>query len=101
MTNREPAKGIIVPKREDERQLSLSGRHPVYCTCTECTDRLLNKKNIKSKKASWKKLFGGEKVKPHPANCSCATCNLLRSVDGLQPIGKPKSGLLRRLFGKR
>ena len=92
-----------MPKREDETRQSLFGKHPVYCTCTQCTERFLQKKGIKPGKVA-KKPFGktgGEKVMAHPADCTCATCSLLRSVDNLLPVEKRKAGLLQRLLGRK
>ena len=93
-----------MPKREDETRQSLSGKHPVYCTCTQCTESFLQKKGIKPGKPSKKRPFsktGGEKVMAHPADCTCATCNLLRSVESLPPVEKRKAGLLQRLLGRK
>ena len=85
-----------MPKREDERNLRLHGKHPAYCTCTVCTDRFLKRKGIKKSG----KGVAREKVKPHPQNCQCATCNLLSSVGELPDLPRPKRGLLNRLFRK-
>jgi hypothetical protein len=106
-----------MPRREDERRIDPSGKHPEYCTCARCTERFLRKKGIARGKVRKKGFFGGsggEKVKPHPADCSCATCNLLRSVGGPPasnagnrraesgtPDGRPRKGLLRRLLGRK
>jgi hypothetical protein len=106
-----------MPRREDERRIDPSGKHPEYCTCARCTESFLRKKGIgrgKGKKKGPSGGSGGEKVKPHPANCSCATCNLLRSVgggpsspleigdsvEGKGPTNRPKKGLLRRFLGR-
>jgi hypothetical protein len=106
-----------MPRREDERRIDPSGKHPEYCTCTRCTERFLRKKGIARGKVRKKGFFGGsggEKVKPHQADCSCATCNLLRSVggastpletrdsvEGQRPADRPRKGLLRRLLGRK
>ena len=93
-----------MPKREDETRQSLSGKHPVYCTCTQCTERFLQRKGIKPGTPSKKRPFGktrGEKVMAHPVDCTCATCNLLRSVEDLPPVEKRKPGLLQRLLGRK
>ena len=93
-----------MPKREDETRQSLSGKHPVYCTCTRCTERFLQKKGIKPGSASKKDLLGKagrEKVRAHPDGCACATCSLLRSVGNLPPLENRKPGLLQRLLGRK
>ncbi|MCH8745227.1 MAG: hypothetical protein IIB31_06230 [Chloroflexi bacterium] len=82
-----------MPKREDERQIRLSGKHPVYCTCTQCTERFLNKRSGIPGKGFLQRLFKKSKVEPvklHPADCTCATCDLLRSVNTLPPSGDSK-----------
>ena len=89
-----------MPRREDERHLNLTGGHPAYCTCTECTDRFLKKRGIRPTQSRWKRFFGRDKVKSHPNGCGCATCNLLRSVDQLPTVSPRKAGFLHRLLGK-
>ncbi|MFQ6025922.1 MAG: hypothetical protein ACE5Q6_00245 [Dehalococcoidia bacterium] len=84
-----------MPKREDERNLSLSGKHPVYCTCSACTDRFLKRKGIKSSKG-----VAREKVKSHPQDCRCATCSLLGSVGDLPELPRRKRSLLDWLLGR-
>ncbi len=76
----------------------------MYCTCTQCTERFLQKRGIKPGNSSKKIPSGkarGEKVKAHPVDCTCATCNLLRSVDGLPPATERKLGLLPRLLRRK
>ena len=103
-----------MPRREDERYANLTGKHPAYCTCVQCTDKFLKKKGIRGKKSLFQRLLRGDHQKQHPANCSCATCNLLRSVADLPPdsslaeappanktVTKPGSGLFSKLFGKK
>ncbi len=102
-----------MPRREDERYTNLTGKHPVYCTCVQCTDKFLKKKGIRGKKSLIRRLLGGNQKRRHPANCSCATCNLLRSVADLpsespsaeappadKRLTKPIGGLFSKLFGK-
>ncbi len=88
-----------MPRREDERRLNLSKRHPEACTCQDCTDKFLKKKGLKTGRPAGKKTKGMEMVKRHPANCECASCSLLKSVD--VPLTQEKGGLLRKIFGKR
>lgn len=98
-----------MPRREDERYTNLTGKHPVYCTCTQCTDKFLRKRGIGGKKPLFQRLLKGNKNRRHPANCSCATCNLLRSVADLsseapptnKTVTKPSGGLFSKLFGKK
>jgi hypothetical protein len=98
-----------VPRREDERYANLTGRHPAYCTCVQCTDKFLKKKGIRGKKSLFQRLLAGNHQKRHPANCSCATCNLLRSVAAFpaeappanKTVTKPGGGLFSKLFGKK
>jgi len=105
-----------MPKREDERHAGLTGKHPVYCTCTQCTEKFLRQKGIRPGRSLIAKLVGrtgGEKVKAHPPGCACATCNLLRSVGDLPAVnasgppahGAPparpgRKGILGRLLGR-
>ena len=112
-----------MPRREDERYANLIGRHPAYCTCTECTEKFLKKKGIRGKKSLLQRLKRGNQNRRHPANCGCATCNLLRSVADLptglpvadppvadappaaktvaKELNKPGGGLFGKLFGKK
>ena len=98
---REALRGIGMPRREDERRLNLSGRHPEACTCKDCTDRFLKKKGLKAGKPSKTKPRAGETVKRHPADCQCASCGLLKSVGLAQEGDPPKAGFFKRLLGKR
>lgn len=93
-----------IPKREDERNLNMSGRHPAYCTCQGCTDKFLKRNKIKPGRRA---RAAPERVKPHPANCACATCRLLSSVGDLPALERReererkerrKGGLLSRLL---
>ncbi len=103
-----------MPRREDERYANLTGKHPVYCTCVQCTDKFLRKKGIRGKKPLFQRLLKGNKNRRHPANCSCATCNLLRSVADLpaeshsaeapsanKTVTNPSGGLFSKLFRKK
>ena len=77
-----------MPKREDERYLGLSGSHPVYCTCVDCTRRFLDRNTGPTWRGIWGRLlskFRREKPASHPAECGCATCNLLKSLDSEKP----------------
>ena len=87
----------LIPKREDERNLNLAGKHPAYCTCHDCTARFLKKRKIKPARPGQVR---AEKVKVHPADCGCATCLLLGSVGELPPLPERKAGLFKRLLGK-
>ena len=82
-----------MPKREDERNYNRSGKHPAYCTCTECTERFLKRQKVKPGRGAAR-----EKVKPHPRDCRCATCQLLGSVGDLPELPRRKKGLLGWLF---
>lgn len=90
-----------MPRREDERQLNLSKKHPEACTCRDCTDRFLKKKSIKSNRLQKRKPREAESVKRHAADCQCPSCSLLSSVDFSSMSDRGKAGLLKRLFGKR
>ena len=90
-----------MPRREDERRLNLSKRHPEACTCKDCTDKFLRKKGIKTGGLGGKKKRGMEAVKPHPADCECASCSLLGSVDFSQVEGRGSPGIIKKLFGKK
>ena len=107
-----------MPRREDERYTNLTGKHPAYCTCVQCTGKFLKKKGIGVRKSLWQRLLGGNRNRRHPANCNCATCNLLRQVADLSsdpPVAeahpeaktvakkqnKPGGGLFGKLFGKK
>ena len=80
-----------MPRREDERRLNLSDKHPAACTCKDCSEKFANKlaaQNQKlsqklSKKLSKKNKKKGlsEVVKAHPADCACASCAILGSID--------------------
>ena len=70
-----------MPSREDERWLNLSSKHPAACRCQNCTDKFLNQKAIKAKKPPKNKRGVTESVKRHPADCPCASCSLLKSMD--------------------
>jgi hypothetical protein len=89
-----------MPSREDEWRQILSGRHPPYCTCTECVSG--RPKRRASGLAGWLKgrIPVRERTKAHPANCACATCALLRSVGSLGEAPPTKGNFIRRLFGK-
>ena len=88
-----------MPRREDERLQNLAGRRPVACTCQDCTDRFLKSKKIKPARNS--KRAVDEKISKHPANCSCASCVLLGSLENLPQLKQRPMGLLKRLFGRR
>ena len=90
-----------MPRREDERYRNLSGKHPEACTCQDCTDKFLKKKGIKPGRALDGKRRPAEKVKRHPAGCSCASCSLLSSVDLPQTKPRGAGEFFKKLFGKR
>ena len=91
-----------MPRREDERRLNLSSTHPPACTCKNCTDNFLNKKGMKSaNKRKKSKAKAGELVKSHPADCKCASCALLKSMDHSEPESNSNPGFVKKLFGKR
>jgi hypothetical protein len=90
-----------MPRREDERRLNLSKKHPEACTCRDCTDSFLKKKRIKPNSLQKGKSASAESVKRHPANCQCASCSLISSIDLSSVSDRGKGGLLKRLFGKR
>ncbi len=90
-----------MPRREDERHLNLSAKHPAACTCQDCTEKFQNKQSVKSKKVPKKKKGMKEPVKQHPAGCACASCSLLGSVDFSQVESQRSPGIVKKLFGKR
>ena len=95
-----------MPKREDERRLNLSGRHPAACTCQDCTDRFLKSKKIKPGRSRLgvglgNKEVSAEKVTKHPADCACASCVLLGSLENLPQLDSRPGGFLKRLFGRK
>ena len=69
-----------MPKREDERLRNLNSKHPEACTCQDCTEEFLKKKEIKAERLR-RKSKPAEKVKRHRAGCDCVSCGLLTSVD--------------------
>ena len=87
-----------MPRREDERLQNQAGRHSAACTCQDCTDRFLKSKKIKPAMNS--KRAVGEKIAKHPANCTCASCVLLGSLENWPQLGQRPKGLLKRLFGR-
>ncbi len=87
-----------MPRREDERLLNLSGRHPAACTCQDCTDRFLKGKKIKPQR---NRRADGEKVAKHPLGCTCASCSLLRTMENLPQLDRGPGGFLKRLFRKK
>ena len=89
-----------MPRREDERHLNIAGKHPEACTCKECTDKFLKKRGINTNKLPKGKARVEDKVKRHPRDCSCASCNLLKSVDFVPLDGRDKPSFFKRLFGK-
>lgn len=80
-----------MPRREDERRLNLSAKHPAACTCKACSEKFANKLAAQNeklaqkllRKLSKKKKKAGvlEVVKPHPPDCDCASCAILGSID--------------------
>jgi hypothetical protein len=95
-----------MPRREDERIQNISGRHPAACTCQDCTDRFLKKKKIKPGMNQLGSMLGNtgapaEKVATHLADCTCASCVLLGSLENLPQLEQKHGGFLKRLFGKR
>ncbi|MDA1127190.1 MAG: hypothetical protein O2913_00635 [Chloroflexi bacterium] len=91
-----------MPKREDERQRNLRGRHVEACTCQDCTDRFLKKKKITpSRNKPGITRTGGEKIAKHPRDCECASCALLRTMGNLPQLDKGPGGFLKRLFRKK
>ena len=90
-----------MPRREDERRLNLSKKHPEACTCRDGTDRFLKKKGIKPGGITGGKLRKAEKVKRHPTGCSCSSCRLLNSVDLPEAKQQGAGGFFKRLFGIR
>ena len=84
-----------MPRREDERWLNLSAKHPAACTCKDCSEKFANKLAAQNQKLSQrlaKKLSKKNKkkglktglsdvVKAHPADCACASCAILGSID--------------------
>ncbi len=76
-----------MPRREDERWLNLSAKHPAACTCKGCSEKFADSLAADSQKLS-QKLSKKEKkkglkevVKAHPADCACASCAILGSID--------------------
>jgi hypothetical protein len=92
-----------MPRREDERRLNLSAKHPAACTCQDCTDKFLNKQAAKAKKAPKQKKKKGmkEPVKRHPVGCACASCTLLGTIDLSQEKTQGGAGIIKKLLGKR
>ena len=90
-----------MPRREDERRLNLSAKHPAACTCQDCTDKFLNKQAVKLKKVPKKKKGRKEPVKRHPADCTCGSCSLLGSIDFSQVESQSSPGIIKKLFGKK
>jgi hypothetical protein len=70
-----------MPRREDERWRNLAARHPKACTCQDCTDKFLKKKEIKARVEGGIKPRGKDRVKRHPVDCECASCRLLKSMN--------------------
>ena len=81
-----------MPRREDERRLNLSAKHPAACTCKGCSEKfadklaadeqkLFQKLSQKLSKKQKKKKGIKEVVKAHPADCACASCAILGSID--------------------
>ena len=84
-----------MPRREDERRLNLSAKHPEACTCKDCSEKFAEKlaaqnqklsqrlanKLLKKKKKKGLKTGLNEVVKAHPADCACASCAILGSID--------------------
>jgi len=84
-----------MPNREDERFLNLSAKHPAACTCKDCSEKFAGKvaaqneklaqkllrKLSKKKKKLGTKAGIKEVVKAHPADCACASCAILGSID--------------------
>ncbi|PKB67962.1 MAG: hypothetical protein BZY81_03450 [SAR202 cluster bacterium Io17-Chloro-G4] len=84
-----------MPRREDERRLNLSAKHPAACTCKDCSEKFaqklaaqneklaqkLLKKLSKKKKKSGLKTRVNEVVKAHPPDCDCASCAILGSIE--------------------
>jgi hypothetical protein len=90
-----------MPRREDERQRNMSGRHVEACTCQDCTDRFLKKKKITpSRNRPGNQGAGDEKVAKHPKDCNCASCGLLRTMENLPQLDRGPGGFLKRLFRK-
>ena len=87
-----------MPRREDERQRNMSGRHVEACTCQDCTEKFLKKKKISPQRS---KRADAEKVSKHPLDCDCASCGLLRTMENLPQLEEKRGGFLKRLFGKR
>lgn len=81
-----------MPRRQDERWLNLSKKHPKACTCQDCTDKFLKKKEIKARVEAGVKLRGKDRVKRHPAGCECASCRLLKSVNPIDPGSSGEAG---------
>ena len=91
-----------MPKREDERQRNMTGRHVEACTCQDCTDRFLKKKKITpSRSKQGIAGGGGEKIAKHPRDCTCSSCGLLRTMENLPQLETGPGGFLKRLFRKK
>ena len=95
-----------MPRREDERLQNQAGRHSAACTCQDCTDRFLKKEKIKPGMNQLGSMLGNtgapaEKVAKHPADCTCASCVLLGSLENLPQLEQKSGGFLKRLLGKR
>ena len=91
-----------MPRREDERLENLAGRHPAACTCQDCADRFLKSKKIKpGRNRLGGKRVAAEKVAKHPADCDCASCVLLGSLENLPQLDRRPGGFLKKLFGKK
>ena len=65
----------------------MSAKHPAACTCKDCSEKFAKKLAADaqrlSQKLSKKKKQKGlkEVVKAHPADCACASCAILGSID--------------------
>ena len=92
-----------MPKREDERLLNMTGRHPAACTCQDCTDRFLKSKKMKPQRAKPQlaRQASAERVAKHPADCTCTSCVLLGTLENLPQVDRGPGGFLKRLFRKR
>lgn len=89
-----------MPRREDERFRNLSGKHPEACTCQDCTEKFLKKRNNKPARSLRKKQRPAEKVKRHPAGCDCVSCSLLTSVDLSATNEQGPGSIFKRFLGK-
>ena len=70
-----------MPKREDERLRNLNSKHPEACTCQDCTEQFLKRRESMASRLLRKKKRPAEKVKRHRAGCDCVSCSLLTSID--------------------